>query len=61
VLKDLLRGAAHIFEFAGVLAPRYEPVPDDVARALDELAIASDWEVVGRDMQRAIEEFEGNA
>ena len=51
---SFFEGVASAFDLAGTLAPRrYEPAPD-----ADALALASDWEAVGKDMWAGVNRFE---
>lgn len=51
-LRDWLRGAAHIFDFGGFLAPRREDI------LTDREAIAADWRVVGSDFRVALDHWQ---
>ena len=51
---SFVEGVASAFDFAGALAPRRcESTPD-----ADVLALASDWEAVGKDLWAAVSRFE---
>jgi hypothetical protein len=53
-LKHYLEGAANLFDFAGALfsLPKSEVDHRSIGQSLE-----SDWKMIGRDMQKAIERF----
>jgi len=59
-MNAFLRGMASLFDFAGVLneRPHRRPLTPEEGAEADARAIASDWEAIGGDFRRAIEQYE---
>lgn len=53
-VRPYLLGVASLFDFTGILARGQNPYEDVSGEVADRNAIKSDWEVVGRDIQTAI-------
>lgn len=52
--RSLLDGAATLLDLGGTLHEERQKIP---AELVDEAAIRSDWEAVGRDLQYGMDQF----